>query len=534
METKILSADIVIVGLGPTGLVLGNILGLQGWRVVAFEREEDVYYAPRAVHFDDEIMRIFQAIGLSEAIAPSSEVFTEMALLGKPGGKPLLRAKIGSQDMRYGHEGAWWFHQPTLERHLWEGIARFTNVTAFRGANVLAVEQDTSTVQATAKLRDGQHLMVQAKYLVGCDGGRSFVRKAAGLRLASAGFDEAWVVVDTKSRCGGKDPALPAHHTQICDPRQPITYVPMAGPYYEWQFMVTGGKSEQDATNPAFVRSQLKQFVALDRVEINRIAHYRFHALWATEWRNERIVLAGDAAHQMPPFLGQGMCSGIRDAEALGWRLDLILRQKANEALLDSYEVERLDHVSHIIKGAIFLGRIIQTRNRWLALLRNTLLFWPARRSSHLNQLVYRIANRKQPLRRGFFGHTRPRAAGRLAIQPRVFYGGKYLLLDDVSPGGFLILARQGTFNNEHAAIDRLAHQFNVTVQEIGPFGSGAPVVDLDEKLLDWMDGINADFVIIRPDHYVFDAGRAADFSRVAAELTLALNPPLATQRHAA
>ncbi|MQB34283.1 bifunctional 3-(3-hydroxy-phenyl)propionate/3-hydroxycinnamic acid hydroxylase [Rhizobium rhizogenes] len=531
MDLNSFSADVVIVGLGPTGMVLANFLGKMGWSVVGLERDEDIYYAPRAVHFDDEIMRIFQAIGLSEDIARTSEPFTDMELLGKPGGKPLMRAKIGHQDQRYGHHGAWWFHQPTLERHLWEGIARFPDVTTIRGAEVISIEQDDLGVKAKAKRIDGTTITVRGRYLVGCDGGRSFVRKAADLCLASANFDEAWVVVDTKARCAGKDSILPVNHQQICDPKQPVTYVPMAGPYYEWQFMVTGGKSEREATNPALVRSQLKRFVDLNRVEINRIAYYKFHALWATEWRNGRILLAGDSAHQMPPFLGQGMCSGLRDAHALAWRLDLILASRADETLLDDYQIERLDHVSHIIKGAMFLGRVIQTRHRWLAALRNTLLFWPANKSARINQLVYRTANRKQPLKRGFFGKIRPRIAGHLSIQPMVTFNGTDMLLDEAMGNGFAIVARKDTLAASRSTINRLAIERNFAFLEIGLPRSGATVVDKDGTLLTWMETFDADFVLIRPDRYVFDAGRTPDFLKAVTPLVTAITPFPAIER---
>ena len=140
MEERCLGCDVVIVGLGPTGSVLANMLGKQGWLVVGIERDEDIYYAPRAVHFDDEIMRIFQSMGLSDAISRTSEPFSEMEFLGRARGKPLLRSKVGSQDQRYGHAGAWWFHQPTLERHFQNGLKRFPNVTALHGLEATAIE----------------------------------------------------------------------------------------------------------------------------------------------------------------------------------------------------------------------------------------------------------------------------------------------------------------------------------------------------------------------------------------------------------
>lgn len=525
MNTEELSADVLVVGLGPTGMTLANFLGQMGWRVVGLERDEDIYYAPRAVHFDDEIMRIFQSIGLSGEIGRTSEPFADMELLARPGAKPRLRTVIGSQDRRYGHHGAWWFHQPTLEKHLWDGLGRFPGVTAMRGVEVVAVEQDADACRVTARSADGGQVVVRSQYVVGCDGGRSFVRKAAGIKLASADFDEAWVVVDAKARCGGKDPTLPANHRQICDPRQPITYVPMAGPYYEWQFMVTGGKTEREATNPAFVRSQLKPLVDLDRIEINRIAYYKFHALWAERWRSRRIILAGDSAHQMPPFLGQGMCSGIRDAQSLAWRLDLILGGRTGVEALDDYERERSDHVGHIIRGAMFLGRVIQTRKPWLAALRNALMFWPANHSKRINRLLYETANRKQSLKRGFFGKTRRKLAGQLVPQPRILSGTTERLLDDVLGPGFAIVARQGALSGQHALIADLERNRDIAFLEIAPPHAGGKNEDVDGVLTGFMERHRVDFLILRPDRYIFDAGTEGEFAAAVAPLASALAP---------
>jgi 3-(3-hydroxy-phenyl)propionate hydroxylase len=519
-----MQCDVAIVGLGPTGAVLANILGQYGWSVIGIEREEDLYYAPRAVHFDDEIMRIFQWCGLAEEIAATSEPFTQMQFRLVPGGKPVLNMAIGSQDRRYGHPGAWWFHQPTLERHFHDGLKRYPKVTALYGTTVRAVTQDAQGATVVAQNRDGE-VAVRARYVIGCDGGRSFVRKEAGLPLDSADFDEAWVVVDTKTRTGAKHPTLPRDHQQTCNPRQPVTYVPLAGPYYEFQFMVMNGKSEREATDPSLVRRQLRDFVDLDTVEITRIAYYKFHALWAGRWRNQRVILAGDSAHQMPPFLGQGMCSGIRDAHSLGWRLDLVLNGAA-EALLDDYETERSGHVQHIIRGAMLLGRVIQTRRRWLALLRNHLMFMPARLLPPVRRLVYSLANRKRPLAGGCLGRKH-RLAGQLALQPLVSRAdGARILLDEVLGRDFAVLARRNALAAGRPAMDALGKRLPLKLVEFDAQPSANCVGDPDGTLRRWFEREDLDFVLIRPDRAIFDAGRAQAFDAVAADLAARLHAP--------
>lgn len=516
MKQALPSCDVVIIGMGPTGLILANLLGQRGWTVVGLEADTDVYYAPRAVHFDDEVMRIFQEAGLHEEMIGSCEPFQYMEMRLKPGGKLIFRAKVGEQNRHNGFAGAWWFHQPTLERILRAGIERYPSVIAHYGAAVTDIAQDDEGVIVTATMPDGSLRSIRGRFAIGCDGGRSFTRKAAGLVLDSADFDEPWVVIDTRTRSGTKDPQLPANHFQCVNPAQPITYVPLAGPYYEFQFMMTDHTPEREATDPEQIRRKLRAFVDLSQLEILRIAYYRFHAVWARRWRNCRIVLAGDAAHQMPPFLGQGMCSGMRDAESLSWRLDLALKGYDYATLLDEYERERSAHVQHIIKGAMFLGNIIQTRNRLKGILRDNLVLRPARWIPPFNRLFMWVANRKRPLKEGFFGKNRPRLAGQLFPQPVVSRSdGPPALLDEAIGRGFAIVARQGAISALPSEIRELASLLPVRLITFGPAPNPGVLGDSSGALHKWFRHGRVDFALIRPDRYVYDAGGADQFGTV-------------------
>lgn len=513
--------DVIVVGLGPTGAMFANLMGLRGHSVLCVERDPDIYYAPKAVHFDDEIMRIFQSAGLGEDIARTSESFTEMAFLTKPHSKPAWLNQVGTQDHRYGHAGAWFFHQPTLERQLRAGLERFPRVQSLLGVTATQLRQDKQGVTLVLTQLDGSEREVHGRFLIGCDGGRSTIRRLAELSLDTADFDEPWVVVDTKTRSGRKHPGLSPIHQQICDPAQPVTYVPIAAPYYEWQFMVMGKKTEREATDPTFVRSQLREFVDLDTIEILRIAYYKFHALWARTWRNGRVVLAGDSAHQMPPFLGQGMCSGIRDADSLSWRLSLILKGVAATDLLDDYEAERSAHVQHIIQGAMFLGHVIQTRRRPVAWLRNLFLFKLANMLPPYARFIMSITNRKRPLERGWLGKNRPRLAGTLSLQPTVATSaGDRVTLDSLQGQGFAIIARAAA---EQFIADRLARLSDRLSVRLIPFAeqpNGKTVGDAERRLTKQFDENTIDFLVIRPDHYIFDGGKATDFEAVASQFT--------------
>lgn len=511
--------DVVICGLGPTGAILANLLALKDISVMVIERDEDIYYAPRAVHFDDETMRIFQAAGLAEIIESTSEPFKKIEFVLKPGENPRLTANIGWQDYRYGYNGAYWFHQPTLEKNIRDGLDRFQHVKVLYGAEVNHIFQTHDHVEVTAMKGDDTSITITGKYLIGCDGGKSFVRKSVGITLESADFNESWVVMDTKTRSGQKDDSLPKNHRQYCDPKQPVTYVPLAGPYYEWQFMVVDGKNEQQATEPFYIREKLKPFVDLEKIEIIRAAYYRFHALWAKQWYNSRVILAGDSAHQMPPFLGQGMCSGVRDASALAWRLSLILKGKTDSAILESYQTERLIHVSHIIKGAMFLGGVIQTTNPVKAFLRNNLLFSPISKINPIKEKVVEFINRKKPLEKGIIGTNRKNITGHLIIQPRVdTLSEKNVLLHEVLKYDFAILSRKGTLPLQSSCLKQLSF-LGLNCIEFDTQCSEKVVMDLNGTLKKWFNQHNIDFVVIRPDQYIYDGGKSADAEIVLSNL---------------
>ncbi|WP_167884297.1 bifunctional 3-(3-hydroxy-phenyl)propionate/3-hydroxycinnamic acid hydroxylase [Leptospira ilyithenensis] len=516
-ETKY---DVIIVGLGPTGAVLANILGKYGHSVGIFEREEDLYYAPRAVHFDDEIMRIFQAIGLWKEIHSTSEAFKNMEFHLKPKGKPIFTQKIGNQDNKYGHEGAFWFHQPTLELQLRNGLKRFSSVVSHLGYEVKEISPNIDYVKVSCKNKKGNQITASGKYLIGCDGGKSAIRKYMQIGLHTADFDESWVVIDTKTRSGQKESSLPKVHIQVCNPKQPVTYVPLAGPYYEWQFMTVGDRSEKQATDPSFVREQLREFVDLNLIEINRIAYYKFHGLWAKQWKNGRVLLAGDSAHQMPPFLGQGMCSGVRDAHNLGWKLHLVLTGKADDQFLDSYEQERSPHVQSVIKGAMLLGRLIQTKNKFVAFFRNNFLFRLGRLVPFYGNIIYKLANRKRPLQEGIFGKNRKRLAGHLIIQPKVSVkNGDPVLFDSLIGDHFVILTRDDQLKHYRSSITELSCLIPLKEISFNSVSYAEAIQDTEGKFKKLFDQHNLDFVIIRPDRYVFDGGKKEEFPFVSNHL---------------
>ncbi len=328
------SSDIAIVGLGPVGALLANLLGRLGLRVDVFERDRTAYALPRAVHFDDEAMRVFQAVGLAEEIAADTHV-SPGTLFVDGEGRVMLDWSRRMEEGPQGWHESYRFHQPTLERALRKGLGRFGHVRVRLGHEVVDPEA------------------LEARYVVGCDGARSGVRAAIGGGSEDLGFHERWLVIDLTLK--RPRPDLGDYTRQFCDPARPATYVRTTGHRRRWEIRVQDGEGD----DPETVWRLLSPWIGPEDAEIERAVIYSFHALVARRWRRGRLFIAGDAAHQTPPFMGQGLCAGIRDAANLAWKLAAVIRDGAPESLLDSYQNERMSHVRDYVELAVRMGRLL-------------------------------------------------------------------------------------------------------------------------------------------------------------------------------
>lgn len=351
--------DVVIVGRGPVGATLANLLGLCGVRTLVLEREARTYHLPRAVHFDDECMRVFQTIGLAEAILPHVILSPGMLFLDA-NGKMLLDWSRPRTLTPMGWHLSYRFHQPDLENVLIGGFARWPHVSLRNRCDVFALDQDETGVRVRYEdLSNGRLCEARAGYVIGCDGARSLVRRFIGSGMDDLGFHERWLVIDALLKRPRDD--LGDYSLQHCDPARPATYVRGTGTRRRWEITVLPDEDSNDLAQPAKVWELLSRWITPDDAEIERASVYTFHSVIAQRWRNERLLLAGDSAHQTPPFLGQGMCAGIRDAANLAWKLDAVIRG-ATPDLLDTYQSERLPHVREFIELAIRLGGVINTK----------------------------------------------------------------------------------------------------------------------------------------------------------------------------
>ena len=349
--------EVVIVGLGPTGATLANILAGYGIDVLVLEREEAVYPLPRAVHFDDEAMRVFQSIGLAGGIGRDARVNVGTKFVDRD--QNLLLDWPRPQDIGpLGWYPSYRFHQPDLEAELNRGIAACDSVALRRAAHVTSVHDHGDHVDVRYDY-DGSSHQVSAEYVIGTDGARSVVRGAMDSDWEDLGFQERWLVIDVKLK--RPRPDLGDFTIQTCDRERPTTYVRCPREWRRWEISLRPEENGNEVTQDDFIWPRLRPAITPEDGEIARKAVYRFESKLATRWRQGRLMVAGDAAHLMPPFLGQGMCTGIRDVANLGWKLAALLRWGAPDSLLDSYEAERRSHTRTYIDTAVNVGRMMNS-----------------------------------------------------------------------------------------------------------------------------------------------------------------------------
>jgi 3-(3-hydroxy-phenyl)propionate hydroxylase len=349
-----MATDVLVVGAGPTGLTLANLLGSMGVNTVLLERNATTVDEPRAVSIDDESMRTLQAIGLADQVqAITARGYGSRYL--SPAGKQFAMVDPVVRDYGFDKRNA--FQQPELEAVLRRGLRRFANVKGFFSHELLSFEQSNEAVRALVRRPDQSEVAIAARFLIACDGGRSGVRKALGIKLSGSTFAERWLIVDLKETQNR------FRHTEVfCNPRRSCITLPGPGGIRRYEFTLQEHEGETTATNEDFVRRLLSE-VGPDRdAPIRRMRVYTFHARVAESWRDRNVLLAGDAAHLTPPFAGQGMNSGLRDAHNLAWKLAEVIAG-ASDTLLDSYEVERKPHAWSMIELALRMGRVMTPRS---------------------------------------------------------------------------------------------------------------------------------------------------------------------------
>jgi 3-(3-hydroxy-phenyl)propionate hydroxylase len=499
-----LPVSVVIVGAGPIGLATANLLGLAGIDTLILERNATVSDYPKAISLDDEGLRICQAMRLGNALDSHTILGIDAHYIS---GNRLI-AKVSPTSRRNGHPLISTFFQPEFEAILLQGLQRFPHARLYFQHTVETFDQDEHGIIIMVRTPDGQLRKIRCAYLLACDGGASTIRHILAIPMLGTTYAQRWLVVDC---INDDDPSTAARF--FCNPQRPFVTVPSPHAGKRWEFMVLPGEDEVELLKQENVETLIRQSGGSVHPHIVRQRIYSFHAIRAESFSQGRVFLLGDAAHMMPPFGGQGLNSGLRDAHNLCWKLAFVLHGHAHPRLLDSYHTERSWHVARMIALSALLGSIVMPRKRSLALGRDALLLTlnaiPAIRT-----YIREARPKPQPrYKQGWFlsGSNRmSRAlAGCMLPQPEIsLQPGHHLLLDELMGDGFAIVRLH---DNPSQAFAPLTHDLWQRLQT--RFVCVSP--DEDLTFTRFLRNRRDLFVLVRPDRHimgVFDEQNADQF----------------------
>lgn len=479
--------DVAVIGYGPTGATAANLLGKLGLKVLVVERDPDVYGRARAISTDEEVMRIWQSVGLSERLQQDMLADRPVAFVDAAG-VPFIETTITARGS--GHPPQQFLYQPAVDQVLREGVQRFPNVEVLLEHECLRVLPKGDAVELMlADLRTDTFKRFRASYAIAADGGASPTRGQFGVGYSGRTYAERWVVIDTKvlKEWDAHD-RLRFH----ANPDRPTVDCPTPLGHHRWEYPARDGEDDKELLRDTEIWKVLgDQGITEEHVKILRAVIYSHHVRVADRWRVGRVFLAGDAAHAMPPWIGQGMSAGVRDAANLCWKLAAVVRGQAPESLLDSYQAERKPHVTEVTRRACLVGRVITERNRAIAFVRN-----------HVMRTLSRLPGLEAGAQRltwipdaryadGFFAAGRHPARGWQIPQPWVTDAtGEHGRLDDVLGGQWAVLHVGAPPPGARAWT-----------------GLGVRALRVDEPgLVRWLRRKKASAVVLRPDGFIYAA----------------------------
>ncbi len=470
--------DVIVVGYGPVGTMLALLLKEEGMRTLVVSKEREIERYPRAAHFDDEIIRVYQAVGLAH-LSEEMENPPRYQYFDKDWTPFLARLFPGGiSDQGYQHD--FMFFQPDLER------AMRDRLSDGEGAPVVALGETVARVWQTDELawvevRDesGATKAYSAKWLIGCDGAASTVRKSIGSTFDQLAPSHKWYIVDVKLTDLAADPGM--DQWEYCNPDRIVTYIPLSGPYRRYEFDVKDGETDVDLAGAERTWELLSPWLKPGEAIVLRNDIYRFHSLLASRWREGRLLIAGDAAHLMAPKLGQGLCNGIRDAANLAWKIGRVVRGEAAPHLLDSYEAERKGPArQHIEISAYLVSQIISKASG---------------EEQSGEPVVEQIVAPRQVI-----GDDDLRAhdalAGTLSRQPMLANGRR---MDDSVGYRFALLAMPSLAGALSASDIRALSALGAVVLRAE-----------DRSLADYLTDIDRGALLVRPDRYIAGSARTS------------------------
>ena len=510
-KPKMKHYDVLIVGCGPVGATLANLLRVKGYSVAIFDRDKEVFHVPRAMMLDSESCRIYQELGIEQRLEENDARPAFRHVMVSSNRKTLLTLRYDLIEGEYGYPPmGMMFHQPGLERLLRDDLELGTKsgtkpgggVDTFYGYEVTKVDGEGDVASLHARNIDtGEISEFSGQYLIGADGGASSCRKYIGSKRIDMNYSRQWIVIDVIVHDDALWDSLLPQGEYRCRPDAPVVYVKGFHNHVRFDCEVTDEVAQAYTEDDA--RTLISEYFDISSIEFQRVAVYNFYAGMPENWRRGRVFVAGDAAHRTPPFTGQGLNMGVRDAANLAFKLDLVFRGIVGETFLDTYQEERWENCKHVIVQATAGGVLISTSSK-LAIFKRSCIFFLGRLFP--KKLIERASknSHRVPYVAGFIGNHA--LSGHLMIQPGVMTNeGEQVLMDTATGNGFTLIQAQG-----QSSEDTEDTAWFTDVLGGKTFTIGEDFKDMDGKLTEFFAKHGVQNVLVRPDRYIFSAGASA------------------------
>ncbi|WP_440878966.1 bifunctional 3-(3-hydroxy-phenyl)propionate/3-hydroxycinnamic acid hydroxylase [Vibrio natriegens] len=537
VSTAHYDSEVMIIGAGPVGLMIANYLGAQGINVTVIEQLPTLIDYPRAIGIDDESLRTFQAVGLASEVVPYTTPYHAMRFL-TPKGRCFADIQPNTNEFGWSRRNA--FIQPKADRALYDGLDRFSNVKVLFSRELVNFGQDNEKTWANFTNEKGEEERISAKYMIACDGGNSFVRRNLNISFDGETAPNQWIVMDLEN-----DPIGTPNIYLCCDAERPYVSAALPQGIRRFEFMVMPGETEEELSKPENMDRLLSKVLpSTENIKFIRQRVYTHNARLAGKFREGRILLAGDAAHIMPVWQGQGYNSGMRDANNLAWKLSLVVKGLADPSLLDTYQQERRDHAKAMIDLSVLAGKVLAPPKKWQATLRDG-VSWLLNYVPPVKRYFVEMRFKPMPkYHQGVLVEPKPALkdspVGKLFIQPMVRVGNEISKLDDVIGQNFAIIAwgtdpMQGLSEAEIQHWQQLGTKFIQVVpsvqlkSQIQTHPDVLCVGDETHSLKDWFGRYPASVAIIRPDRFVASIAIPQSINTICQQVRKALS---ATTKH--